>query len=117
MKATKLESNTACVYYDGACALCNREISALKATNGDLDFVNVHDAEALPYAKEQMLMHLHAISADGEVLTGLDANIYMWRQCEKRWLARFMAFAPVYFFAKPIYNLWAKRRYSKLYTN
>lgn len=122
-----------CVYYDGACSVCNREIDALKATGSGLNFVNVHDQNALPYSKEQMLMHLHAVSPSGEVLTGLDANVYMWRTaadfCSKQnlhfrhpwrsshWLASFMAFPLIYIFAKPIYNLWAKRRYKKLYAN
>ena len=106
-----------CVYYDGACSVCSREIDALKVTGSGLSFVNVHEQDALPYNKEQMLMHLHAVAPSGEVLTGLDANIYMWRACGKHWLASFMAFPLIYIFAKPVYNSWAKRRYKKLYAN
>lgn len=103
------------VYYDGQCPLCSKEIAHLQNKVCPLEFVDAHSDAPLPQHKAQLLEQLHVVTSTGQTLVGLDANIFMWRNSRNAWLATFFSLPVVYFVAKRVYALWAKKRYQKMY--
>jgi demethoxyubiquinone hydroxylase (CLK1/Coq7/Cat5 family)/predicted DCC family thiol-disulfide oxidoreductase YuxK len=75
-----------CVYYDGACPLCSREIATYqRAQGGDqLQWVDaaVCPAPALGAAlpREDALARLHVRLPDGRLLSGAAAFVAIWRR-------------------------------------
>lgn len=73
------------LYVDQACPLCAREINWLRkhADPSRLVLVDISstdfDANALGRSLEQLQERLHARSASGEWLTGIDATLWSWR--------------------------------------
>lgn len=110
-----MKQTTDTVYFDGQCPLCSQEIAHLKRRSCSVVFIDAHSAQAPPQPKHLLLQQLHVVTATGETLIGLDANIYMWRNSGSTWLATFFGLPIVYSAAKFIYKYWAKRRYQKLY--
>lgn len=107
----------ALLYYDGTCPLCSKEISVLKRlSKGHLDFVDIHQSNdtCLP-SKEKLLRRLHVRKADGNWLTGLDANVYAWSTTPYSMLFKILRVWPLRFIADAIYNLWADQRFKKRY--
>lgn len=124
------------VYYDGACSLCNKEISQLKSASNTLDYRNIHqiadggdEARAIIQAlclapdtslaalQVRLLSELHSFDSQGKVLRGLDANIYMWADAGHRLRAKFFGFRLVKPLAHIIYRWWSNKRYCDLYQN
>ena len=70
------------VWFDGACPLCQREISIMRRLDreGAIDFVDVsEDADpSCPIDQAQLLARFHA-EEDGKVLSGAAAFAAMWR--------------------------------------
>lgn len=71
------------VWYDGACPLCRREISAMRRLDkGErIEFIDVADEEAAascPTDRESLLARFHA-EEDGKLLDGAAAFAAMWR--------------------------------------
>ncbi len=101
------------LYYDGACPLCRAEINKLRIlTRGKLEFENIHDLEhAADLPDRQTLMsRLHLRTADGEWLTGLDANIRAWRHTPLRYLWCALGSWPLRPFSSRAYEFWLRRR-------
>ncbi|WP_462159874.1 thiol-disulfide oxidoreductase DCC family protein [Pseudoalteromonas sp. GB56] len=104
------------LFYDGACPLCAREISALKNHDvaNTLVLVDINDAEHMSkypaVSYDAAYRTLHAIDASGNVLRGLDANVAAWNCVGKmRWLN--MLRAPVVrTLADWVYSLFATLR-------
>ena len=71
------------LYVDGACPLCAREIIWLerRATPSRLLFqdISAPDFVSADRTLDQLRRKLHAQSADGIWLTGLDATYWSWR--------------------------------------
>lgn len=115
MTAPELAGGT--LYYDGQCPLCLREIDRLRqATSDSVAFSDIHSLpQDAPFAREQLLQTLHFQTADGELLTGLDANLHVWRHtrfgCLLGWL-NWPLIGPV---ARRAYKAWASWRYRRLY--
>ncbi|WP_407290638.1 thiol-disulfide oxidoreductase DCC family protein [Stutzerimonas zhaodongensis] len=80
------------LYVDGACPLCAREVIWLRrhATPDRLQLVDISAPEFFSEERslEQLRAKLHARSADGHWLTGLDATYWSWRAAGRgRWAA------------------------------
>lgn len=73
------------LYVDGACPLCAREVLWLKrhALPSRLQLVDISsdtfDCEGLGVTLADLQNKLHARSASGQWLTGLDATYWSWR--------------------------------------
>jgi len=109
------QNNQTKVFFDGRCSICATEIAKLKERSSDLRFINIHAFEHLPKSKELLLKQLYVQLPNDGWLVGLDANIYMWRNCGKIMLADFFSLPIVYPIAKKVYAWWANRRFNKLY--
>ncbi|MEO1092108.1 MAG: DUF393 domain-containing protein [Pseudomonadota bacterium] len=85
---------TLTVYYNGACPICGAEIAHYRrlATSAPLAWI---DVSAEPSALDRFGIdaagaerRLHAIAAEGDLLTGVDAFTALWRRLPRyRWLA------------------------------
>mgnify|MGYP001772940224 FL=1 len=71
------------LYVDGACPLCAREVIWLRrhATQECLQLVDISTPGFVSEDRslDQLRSKLHARSADGHWLTGLDATYWSWR--------------------------------------
>ena len=116
---TPKESATAvCVYYNGACPVCNAGISMQKqkSTMGDIEWVDVDQQQkrvddvhqSIEYVRER----LHVIDEHGRVCVGVDAFAVLWRHSEKeRWKARLITLPVINALAQWGYNLFARGLY------
>jgi predicted DCC family thiol-disulfide oxidoreductase YuxK len=106
------------LYYDGQCSLCQAEMSRLEQhKRHNLQLVDIHqltDDKTLP-TREQLLENLHLVTAEGETLVGLEANVAAWQKTRYGWLWRILLWPLVYPVAKLAYQWWASRRYRRLY--
>ncbi|GAB5412974.1 MAG: DUF393 domain-containing protein [Congregibacter sp.] len=116
--------------YDGRCPLCSREIDQLrKARPGDLEFIDIHmlpagdasDASSATLggagipSKDELLRNLHLRKEDGEWLSGADANVEAWRGTRMAPIGRLLRLPGIRGFVDYFYNIWARRRYARLY--
>lgn len=109
---------TATLFYDGACPLCNAEVQRLQSLhNGDLNLADIHAvdrASNLP-AKDALLRNLHYISADGDILTGIEANVAAWQHTRFGFLWRWLCWPWLKPLTSRVYAFWARLRYKRLY--
>jgi predicted DCC family thiol-disulfide oxidoreductase YuxK len=77
------------LYVDGACPLCAREIIWLRrhASPSRLELSDISAADFVcpERSLDQLRRTLHARTADGAWLTGLDATYWSWRAAGLRW--------------------------------
>jgi predicted DCC family thiol-disulfide oxidoreductase YuxK len=93
----------ACVFYDGGCPLCTREIALYQRLAEDGPsrpaFENIaQEAAALPagVSREEALARFHVRLHSGEIVSGAAAFIALWRATPRlRWLGRIAAVPPV----------------------
>ena len=108
----------AVLYYDGACPLCTAEMDRLGELAGDgLQLADIHElpeSEALP-ERETLLEVLHYRTAEGEWVTGLEANVAAWQHTRWGWAWRLLLLPGVRQVAGWCYGLWARWRYERLY--
>jgi predicted DCC family thiol-disulfide oxidoreductase YuxK len=85
-KQTKDKSSPALsVYYDGLCPLCYREIEHYLTLKGSsqIRFVDItHSEFSAPKEgvdPKKVHQHLHSRNAAGEIKTGIDAFVEIWR--------------------------------------
>ena len=90
------------VYYDGACPICRREIAYYQRQKavGSIDWVDANkNPEQLRTAgitTAKALARLHAITADGEIVSGPRAFQKIWQAFPKfRFLANCLNFYPL----------------------
>jgi predicted DCC family thiol-disulfide oxidoreductase YuxK len=106
------------LYYDGDCPLCSVEMQKLKLQADDqLRLVDIHsltDNAGLP-EKQTLLSSLHLKRADGEWLTGLDANVAAWQHTRFGLFYRWLRWPLLRNFADWLYGRWAQVRYRRLY--
>lgn len=75
-----------CVYYDGACPLCSREIAAYQRARGGDQLAWVDAADCAPtnlgpqLDREQALARLHVRLPDGRLLSGARAFVAVWQR-------------------------------------
>jgi len=98
------------LYVDLACPLCAREVHWLKqkADPAKLLLVDISspdfDSSSLGRSTEQLSQRLHAKTAKGEWLTGIDATLWSWRAAGVgRWVAP-LAWRPL----RPVFLLLYK---------
>ena len=101
------------LYYDGACPLCRAEIGKLARHSQDnLCLVDIHEMEedAGAPGRETLLARLHLRTADGQWLTGIDANIRAWHYTPFRRLWQVLGWPLIRPFSSAAYELWLRWR-------
>lgn len=77
----KAEATRVTVWFDGACPLCQREISIMRRLDrrGRIEFIDVAaDDASCPLDRAELLARFHAREGD-EILDGAAAFAAMWR--------------------------------------
>lgn len=111
------QPNTATLFYDGNCPLCQHEMKLLaRRKSSELELVNIHTSSNLSaQEREGMLRRLHFRQADGQWLVGVDASVAAWRYGGLGWLLAPLRWPVVGPIVDRVYSRWAERRYRKLY--
>ena len=118
-KSGRDEISVASLYYDGNCPLCNSEMARLeKLKSGDLRLVDIHalDAGSDRPDKDTLLRTLHLRLPDGRWLTGADANVAAWQFTHRGVWFRWLRWPVLRRLVDFVYELWARRRYNRLYS-
>lgn len=105
------------LYYDGNCPLCLKEMSRLRELAGpDLALCDIFEAddEGLP-DRDTLLRQLHLQTADGTLLTGVEANVAAWRHTRWSFLFAWMEWPLIRLMSSAVYARWASWRYRRLY--
>lgn len=106
------------LFYDGHCPLCMKEINVLRRYNQhqNLKLVDIHSPEfdtLYPQIDKQAAdERLHAIGHNGQILTGLDANVAVWQAVGKHKWLRALRWPVIRWFADRGYRLFAKHRHT-----
>lgn len=119
MNATDPQNPTDTLYYDGRCPLCTTEMARLgQLCDSGLELRDIHALAPDPSlpAREALLRTLHLRTADGRLLTGLDANVAAWQHTRLGPLWRWLRWPLVRPLTDGVYRLWAARRYRRLYS-
>lgn len=106
------------LYFDGQCPLCTAEMARLrKLADADLVLSDIHDLrdDSLP-PREELLRALHLRTGDGELITGLEANVAAWQHTSLGLFWRWLRWPVVRSIADRIYSRWALWRYQRLYS-
>ncbi|GGO83361.1 redox protein [Marinobacterium nitratireducens] len=82
------------VFYDGSCPLCRREIGHYRRLDRAcaVDWRDIHRngaaLDAAGITPDEAMRRLHALEAGGEISTGINAFLVIWRALPRyRWLA------------------------------
>ena len=105
------------LFYDGSCPLCRREVALLqRLARPTLGFQDIHTAtdDNLP-STDALLKSLHLQRDDGAMVTGLAANVAMWQHTSFGVLWRILMLPGIRWVAERAYNVWAERRYARMY--
>lgn len=105
------------LYFDGRCPLCRREVALLaRLSRPTLAFSDIHAArgEDLP-SRDTLLRSLHLRRANGEMLTGLAANVAVWQHTPYGLPWRMLTLPGIRVVTNWLYERWAGRRYRRLY--
>ena len=88
---TIAEERSTCVYFDGSCPICSREIAFYKrnSTHKDVkwvDVANVETAGLFPQglSREELLARFYVKTEAGQLLSGADAFILIWKNTPSR---------------------------------
>lgn len=114
--------STTCVFYDGACPLCRREISLYKhlakkdGSENDIDWIDISnsqdelDAEGIIYEDAMRLIHIKDSSGVHQV--GLNGVLTLWNKLPYyRQIARFIrCFPQAHPMLARLYEFFAKHR-------
>ena len=100
--------NTISIYYDGLCPLCSREIDHYRKQKGseNLLFIDITSPNFDPIKEglDPLRVHqvMHVRTSDGQIKTGVDAFIVIWKNLPKyHWLSRWAQKSLV----RPILNM------------
>jgi len=106
------------LFFDGNCSLCTKEINALQSMAGNtLCLQDIHQlplGEATP-DRETLLKLLHLRTAEGDWITGVEASVQAWSHTKAGFLWKPLRWPFIRFVAAQAYNIWAIRRYERLY--
>lgn len=118
------------LFYDGQCPFCSKEIRWLKKlAKSSLQLVDIHvndpgKWEASPElgganisfpAKQDLLKTLHLRKANGQWLTGINANVAAWAHTPLGIIFKILKLPVIKSLSGRFYNHWAKIRYERLY--
>lgn len=110
------DDDKARLYYDGHCPPCAREIRHLRGRVEDVVLIDIHSLQRIDTAKRRdLLKTLHLFKPDGTVVTGLDANVYLWRQANCSRLVTLFDSPVIHNFASLLYRAWASVRFRVMY--
>lgn len=112
------------IFYDGGCPLCVKEMRHLRALDKArrIQFENINEADfrdRYPAINvEDANAYLHAQTADGEMLYGLDVTQAAWSQVGRGWMIAPLRWPIIKRIADKAYLAFAKHRnrLSKLLT-
>ena len=81
---TSNRTASTCVLYDGSCPICSREIDIYRALPAQepiqwLDISCLSEQSLHGRDKSVLMQRFHVLSADGELLSGAQAFVYLWR--------------------------------------
>lgn len=106
------------VYYNGACPVCNAEISGQQNKNMDckVQWIDIDkDVSArkdIDKDIEGLREKLHIIDENGQVKVGMEALTVMWQHTLKdKWKARITNFPVIKQILKVVYNIIAHLLY------
>ena len=112
-----MEQPTLTLLYDGACPICAWEKRNLmrKDRHGRLGFIDIHAADFDPavygVTHADLMGRLHAVTADGRLIKGMDTLIESYRAVNWWW-----AYVPLSLIPRPIaergYAWFADHRYA-----
>lgn len=118
MEGNRISPSKTIIFYDGACPLCVKEMTALRSLLGDkVTFVNALNNQSMADYPDieitESLRILHVLDNTGQLRLGVDANVYLWALTGKkpwlrvlRWpIIRPIANAGYWFFARYRYQL------------
>lgn len=98
------------VFYDGACPLCQAEISMYRKAGAQAQFCDVaQDTAPRPEgrSKQQMLARFHVRRADGKLVSGAAAFAQLWKATPGwRWIGQILAVPPFVWIAEGMYRLF-----------
>jgi len=106
------------LFFDGSCPMCTKEIKLLEnINNGGLVFMDVHKCEideSMP-SQLDMLKILHLRTAEGNWIKGIPATVKAWSHTSWGWLFKPLLWPIVNRISGYAYNIWAEKRYRRLY--
>tara|TARA_B110000444_G_scaffold136153_1_gene127747 strand:+ start:229 stop:618 length:390 start_codon:yes stop_codon:yes gene_type:complete len=106
------------LFFDGSCPMCTKEIKLLEnINNGGLVFMDVHKCEideSMP-SQLDMLKILHLRTAEGNWIKGVPATVKAWSHTSWGWLFKPLLWPIVNRISGYAYNIWAEKRYRRLY--
>ncbi|MGI9269944.1 MAG: thiol-disulfide oxidoreductase DCC family protein [Porticoccus sp.] len=106
------------LFFDGSCPMCTKEIKLLEDINdGSLAFMDVHkcDTDDSMPSQLDMLKVLHLRTAEGEWIKGVPATVQAWSHTRWGWVFKPLLWPLVNHAAAYAYNIWAEKRYRRLY--
>ena len=106
------------VLYDGSCLICSRQAEKWKDQDRDgrIEWIDIaaenFRAEETGIACERLWREIHVSTAEGEVLSGLDALVMIWKQFPRKPIWYYLARIPgCAWFMRQGYRLFAKNRH------
>ena len=109
-------ASTLTVFYDGACPVCALETRNLgrRCRGGELALVDISapgfEAEAHGFTAPDLDAVIHAVRADGSVLTGMDALRAAYAAAGLGWLLRWTGHRPLRPAFDAAYRVFARHR-------
>jgi predicted DCC family thiol-disulfide oxidoreductase YuxK len=105
------------VFFDGACPICDREISTYKQCTGAnkiswIDVSRATDAEIAPgLRKDEALARFHVLRTDGSLVSGGEAFAAIWAALPRfRLLGQIIRMPPLPWFLNWAYDIFLKAR-------
>ena len=105
------------LYYDGNCALCRAQMARLRRLDnaGRLGFSDIaapgFAPEALGVSREALGAEIHALSADGRLMVGLDSVIAAYTAVGRGWLVAPLRIGVLRPLLVAMYRALARNRY------
>ncbi|XP_010678698.2 uncharacterized protein At5g50100, chloroplastic [Beta vulgaris subsp. vulgaris] len=104
--------------YDGDCPLCMREVNMLREKNKEYGTIKFIDISSENYSPEEnqgldyttVMGKIHAILADGTVVTNVEAFRKLYEAVGLGWVYAVTKYEPVATIAEAVYGVWAKYR-------
>jgi len=104
--------------YDGDCPLCLREVDFLRRRDGGRGLIAFVDIAAPDYDATAnagidfvtAMREIHAISADGQVIRGVEVFRQIYALLGLGWVYRWTRLPGINRLANWLYGLWAERR-------
>lgn len=104
------------IFYDGKCPLCVREMRHLKAKDRkhQITFIDLHGEQFAPYADRIDAVAadriLHGLTADAQIIRGLDVTHRAWSLVGRGWLTAPLRWPVLRWFADHGYRFFARHR-------